>query len=75
MYNWTETRVGGTDRQECFFGSKDDDFPNDMIANATRKCISHEEWMMYDSTQCLSEDSYRLRMIAEVHMAVINCQL
>ena len=46
--------------QTCVFGPKDD-FPDN--AYATRMCRGHEVWMGYDSTECLSEQTYLLRQL------------
>ena len=46
--------------QTCVFGPKDD-FPDN--AYATRTCMDHEVWLLYDSTECLSKQTYLLRQL------------
>ena len=61
QYIWSETHVGKIDRQTCVFGNKDG-FP----ANSTRFCMAPEQWMEYDSTAYLSEQTSRIQNLTKV---------
>lgn len=63
IYNWNETMVGHTDEQTCVFGTK----VGFDTGKATRSCMSHDVWSDYDGDACISEITYRIRQIAEVH--------
>lgn len=62
-YMWNETTAGETDEQTCLFGTKD----GLEGGKAKRFCMLHDMWDVYDGSACVTEVTYRIQKIAEVH--------
>ena len=60
VYNWNETEVGKTDKQMCFFE------PLNEGGFAIRKCRSRQMWDPYNGSLCVTENTYRLRLLSRV---------
>ena len=67
FYKWNETRVDETDKQMCTHGNKLE-YPD---GKAIRYC-GPSGWMDYVGTACISNASYELTQLGEVHWNFIN---
>lgn len=66
-YNWSETEVGMTNEVQCFY----DSMLSMETEMAVRKCNSRNVWTgtgasSYDGMECLTMNSYQLRLISKV---------
>ena len=59
-YFWSETKVGVTVEQDCFYE------PLNEIGFASRHCIMNQEWNLTDTNECATLNTYRLRLISRV---------
>lgn len=62
FYKWNETPVGETDEQVCTHGNKPE-YPDGI---ATRDC-GPSGWMDYDGSACISNATYELMLLSQVH--------
>jgi len=59
-YLWNETQVGVTIQQDCFYE------PLNEMGFAFRYCIANELWNSTDASECVTENTYRLRLLSRV---------
>ena len=59
-YFWSETKVGVTVEQDCFYE------PLNEIGSAYRHCIMNQEWNLTDTNECVTLNTYQLRLISRV---------
>ena len=60
-YTWSETEVGESDEQDCFYGAVEEG-----TGKATRRCVERNNWGKYDGNTCLTRHAYELRLLAAV---------
>lgn len=61
-YMWNETQVGDTDMAKCFYELQS----LDGEEHASRMCLSHQTWAVYDGSLCATSSTFRLHELSRV---------
>ena len=69
MYTWIETAMGHNASSECRFGPEDDIGVN-VTAMVTRMCSGPHQWTDYYGGYCITEVTFRIRMLGNVRSTI-----